>query len=111
MAVLRGHAAAVNHATFSPDGKFIVTASDDGTARLWVAATGRTLATLFGHTRSLTTAGFSPDGKRIVTASEDGTARIFGCDVCASLDDLLAIARSRLSRELTAAEREQYIGE
>jgi WD40 repeat protein len=33
--VLKGHADAVYNAAFSPDGKRIVTASDDGTARIW----------------------------------------------------------------------------
>ena len=36
-------------AQFSPDGTRIVTASGDKTARVWDAATGKTLATLAGH--------------------------------------------------------------
>ena len=35
-------------AQFSPDGARIVTASDDKTARVWDAATGKSLATLAG---------------------------------------------------------------
>jgi WD40 repeat protein len=38
---LEGHEGTVNSAVFSPDGKRIVTASDDGTARIWDAASGR----------------------------------------------------------------------
>ena len=38
-------------AAFSPDGKRVVTASDDNTARLWDAETGREIATLKGHER------------------------------------------------------------
>jgi WD40 repeat protein len=70
--VLRGHTDDVESAVFSPDGKRIVTASLDGTARIWDAATGKQLVVLRGHTGYMYSAAFSPDGKRIVTASGDG---------------------------------------
>jgi WD40 repeat protein len=76
-AVLAGHTDAVESAAFSPDGKFVVTASDDGAARVWDAATRQTLATLTGHAGWVTRAAFSPDGARIVTAGDDGTARLW----------------------------------
>ena len=44
-----GHQGAVRHAAFSPDGKLVVTASDDKTARLWEVATGQMLRALPGH--------------------------------------------------------------
>ena len=57
-------------AAFSPDGKRIVTASWDKTARLWDAETGQQIgAPLVGHDEHVHSAAFSPDGKRIVTAS------------------------------------------
>ena len=46
----KGHTSLVSSAAFSPDGKWVVTASGDNTARVWEAATERSLATLQGHT-------------------------------------------------------------
>jgi len=75
--VLRGHDGLVDSAVFSPDGKRIVTAAWDNTARIWDATTGKELTVLRGHRDSLKDAAFSPDGTRIVTASLDETARIW----------------------------------
>jgi len=67
-------------ATFSPDGKRVVTASVDDTARVWDADSGKFLASLQGHTARVNSAAFSPDGRRVVTASFDRTARIWDAD-------------------------------
>ncbi len=72
-----GHSSNVERAAFSPDGTRIVTASYDGTARVWDARTGKELLKLEGHSREIYDAAFSPDGTRIVTASDDGTARVW----------------------------------
>ncbi len=75
-AVLHHHGP-VNLATFSPDGKRILTASQDNTARVWDANAARLLATLSGHKGPVNDAEFSSDGKRIVTASADDSARVW----------------------------------
>jgi hypothetical protein len=72
-----GHDLVVNSAAFSPDGSRIVTASQDNTARIWDAASGKEIAVLGGHKEPVNSAAFSPDGSRIVTASQDHTARIW----------------------------------
>ena len=72
-----GHTSSVSSAVFSNDGKYIVTASWDNTAKIWQATDGRLLYELKGHTASVTSAIFSPDGKYIVTTSKDNTAKIW----------------------------------
>jgi WD40 repeat protein len=75
--LLNGHEGSVNSAAFSPDGSRIVTASDDKTARISDAASGKEIAVLRGHGDRVFSAAFNPDGSRIVTASGDKTARIW----------------------------------
>lgn len=72
-----GHQGSVLHVEYSPDGKWIVTASEDGTARVWDAATGAQNIILEGHTSTVHDANFNPDSTRIVTASDDRTARVW----------------------------------
>jgi len=71
------HQDSVLSAQFSPDGKRVVTASDDGTARLWEAHTGQPLGEPLQHRDKVSVAQFSPDGERVVTASADKTARVW----------------------------------
>lgn len=68
-------------ADFSPDGKYILTASNDylnknHKAILWDLK-GRQVAVFPGHTDWLNTAHFSPDGQQVITASRDKTVRVF----------------------------------
>jgi WD40 repeat protein len=80
----KGHQDRVSSVSFSPDGKYIVTASGD-TARLWDVA-GKLIQEFKGHKGDLESVSFSPDGKYIATASYDNTARLWPIR---SLDEML----------------------
>lgn len=71
------HEDGVLGAIFSRDGKWILTASSDHTARLWEAETGKQIGATMQHRKDVLSAVFSADGKEILTASADSTARIW----------------------------------
>jgi WD40 repeat protein/DNA-binding SARP family transcriptional activator/energy-coupling factor transporter ATP-binding protein EcfA2 len=77
---LVGHRDRVNDLDWSPDSTRLVTASEDGTAKVWTTTGGaaRELFTLSAHaTRAgVASAVFSPDGSRVLTGDVEGRATI-----------------------------------
>jgi len=74
---LKGHTGWVVAASFSNDGRRVVTASYDNTARIWDTESGKLIAELKGHTGWVVAASFSYDGRRALTAADDSTARVW----------------------------------
>jgi WD40 repeat protein len=73
----RGHDDWVNDANSSADGELLVTASSDGTARVWSTRSGSPVAVLRGHRDDVTRAVIGADGNQVATASSDGTVRVW----------------------------------
>ncbi|HEY7159330.1 MAG TPA: protein kinase [Gemmataceae bacterium] len=69
-------------AIFSPDGKSVLTGGEDGTARLWDAATGAARGEPLRHDGPVLSLAFSPDGQFVVTGGYDGTARMWDVATC-----------------------------
>jgi WD40 repeat protein len=102
---LVGHTSAVYGVAFSPDGSRLAAGSEDGTAKMWDATTGQALLTLSGHTRGILDIAFSPDGKHLAASSQDGTVRLYVLPI----EELVALAQSRVTRSLTDEECQQYL--
>jgi WD40 repeat protein/class 3 adenylate cyclase len=72
-------------ATFSPDGKYVLTTGSvaaDGMAQLWDTLSGQLIREFKG---SLLSVDFSPDGKYIITDGEDSTAHLWDVQTGAEL--------------------------
>ena len=72
----RPHDDWVSEASVSDDGEYVVSASQDGTARVWSSRTTVPVAVLRGHHNGVTHALFGPAG-HIVTTSRDRTVRLW----------------------------------
>ena len=72
-----GHESELVFVSFSPDDRYVLTASNDTTLRLWEAQTGQEIHQLMGHSELVTVAAFSPDGKQILSGSADRTVRLW----------------------------------
>jgi len=71
------HNSSINDVEFSPDGRWIVTASEDKRARIWEAASGLPRERLFEHDREHHGGDVLPSGRKLLTASTDGYVRIW----------------------------------
>jgi WD40 repeat protein len=104
---LTGHTGGVRQAIWNADEGRILTTGKDGTARVWDAETGAELMVLADHTDTVNQARWNADESRILTASDDGTARQY----FTRLEDVIAVACKRVSRNLTQVEWPQFMGD
>jgi len=75
-----GHTGAVNALSYSHDGKYIVSGSDDNTIKLWDVGTGQVIRTFRGHKARVESVEFSSDGKYIVSGSYDKTIKYWNVE-------------------------------
>ncbi len=76
-AVLRGHESIIWTVALSSDGSRLVSASEDGSTRVWDLVGLKQLVELTGHQGRVRAAGFSPDGRRIASIGNDATIRLW----------------------------------
>jgi len=75
---LGGHGDDVNWATFSPDGLYIASASDDGTIRIWSAGSGQSaVQPMPAHEKSVRSVVVSHNGASIISGSSDNSVRVW----------------------------------
>ena len=72
-----GHTGPITAIVISPDGRFVVSGSEDARLKIWDVASGNVLRTLTGHTKPVLTAAISSDGRLIASGGEDDTVRVW----------------------------------
>jgi len=73
----------VSSVAYSPDGRHIISGSDDKMIRIWDAETGAAVGKpLEGHTKSVSSVAYSPDGQHIVSGSLDQTTHVWESFLC-----------------------------
>lgn len=77
MLLLEGHSAPVASLCYTPCGERLLSASLDGTVRLWDRRTAENLAVIADNDGAIHCAVFSPDGRRFATAGDDAMVRIY----------------------------------
>jgi len=89
-----GHASRVTACAVTPDGRRVISASEDQTLKVCDLETGVLLATLKGHAKSVTACAVTPDGRRVVSASTDRTLKVWDLGTGALLATLQGHAES-----------------
>lgn len=74
---MTGHTKPVNHVQYSPDGRYIISASFDKNLKLWDGYTGAFIASFRGHVASVYQIAWAPDSRLFVSGSKDSTMKVW----------------------------------
>ena len=108
-ATLTGHTNAIYGIAYSPDGKLLATASIDETTKIWNPQTGQLLRTL-DDPNPVYRVAFSPDSRTLATIDSKGIIRLWdACTDCQNPTALMALAKTRVTRQLTPTEQQTYL--
>jgi len=104
---LRGHNDEILDVTYNATGSHLVTASADGTSRVFNSMSGVCQCILIGHEGEISKVAFSPEGARVLTASSDKTARLWD----AQTGDCLQVRRPMIMSHMLAQTLEGHTDE
>lgn len=107
---LTGHGGEVTAVAMSADGTRAVSASSDGTARVWDVAPGIAEHEIAAHPRGVNAVAITPDGRTAATAGADGVVRIWRTETGDCLRSIAADSDMALSVALNAVGTVAYTG-
>jgi len=102
------HHDSVDVVAFSANSEYLLTTSNDGDARIWESVTGQLLM-IVPLSFNQASATFAPDSQTFLVDGRAGVTQ-YDCEVCQPLPALLRLAGTRVTRALTQAERDRYLG-
>jgi WD40 repeat protein len=111
VATLEGSKSDLTDLAFSEDGRFVVTSYFSSSVRLWDGHSGRLLATVTDQGVPASAASFV-DNRQIALVEipvSGSSVTVLDCTVCGDLDSLVALAKTRVTRQLTDNERATYL--
>ena len=106
---LSGHTSVLRSIAYDAGGTRLVTASADGTVRVWDARRGTALAVIARHSGRVNGAVFLRNGW-IASGGDDRTIRAYPCESCGSAGSLVKLAERHVTRELSDRERAELGG-
>jgi WD40 repeat protein len=99
----------LSHFALSPTGNLLAAVLEENAAELYETRSGAKVAELTGIDGPILSVSFSPDGRRIATAGLDGKVSLYDVELGGTTEQLLALARKRVTRPLSAEERARYL--
>jgi ribosome assembly protein 4 len=88
VARLTGHQQPVNFVQFSPDGRYIASASFDGSVRVWNGKTGKFIRTYRSHVQAVYQVCWAGDSRSFVSSSKDSTLKVWNLKSNKTISDL-----------------------
>jgi WD40 repeat protein len=99
----------LSHFALSPNGNLLAAVLEENAAQLFETRSGAKVAELTGIGGPILSVSFSPDGRRIATAGLDGKVSLYDVELGGTKEQLLALARKRVTRPLSPEERATYL--